>query len=70
MNWLSTTLTLYVLVVTIFIVNYTTIAYFVGLTSYHFLSKKKKKLVIISSKKKKTIKFCEHINFLFRSFFE
>ena len=52
MNWLSTTLTLYVLVVTIFIVNYTTIAYFVGLTSYHFLSKKKKKkkLVIISSK--------------------
>ena len=52
MNWLSTTLTLYVLVVTIFIVNYTTIAYFVGLTSYHFLSKKKK-LVIISSKKKK-----------------
>ena len=53
MNWLSTTLTLYVLVVTIFIVNYTTIAYFDGLTSYHFLSKKKKKiLVIISSKKK------------------
>ena len=43
MNWLSTTLTLYVLVVTIFIVNYTTIAYFDGLTSYNFLSKKKKK---------------------------